>query len=461
MDVSIYAPRISVHIWSYDGQEYGDDMVLHEDIVAINTQKRIDSPAGRWSLVLTSRRDSYGRTWAKRIRPQDYIEIYGSRTALPGAKQSIIMRGFVDNVMEDVVVGENGQVQRGVQIEGRDFGKILTDRQMVYSSQINPLALRLPKAYYLGRQLGIGDSDFRMTPTDFLGRFKEILVNDPALGASQPNNRVPKLQAYTDIPNAPNEVNFVNFTPATGSIWRILDGYRGAPWNEAFIRDDDNFPRLYWRLAPLHNKAGIVQHVGSKTDVTVTISLADIISEHTATSSNEAYCAFMAVPQYTLRNITEAMFISTTSDTRDITSLETALDPFNARGGGIKFNSENPILRTDIFNHFGFRLMKQGYPLFPAVSSIAEQKVLAATLALWMHNVYSWNPIQEAGVMSLKGNPDIRIGQHIMIREQSREFYVEGVDHKFTINPPGFTTNLTVTRGHWLKNNPYPEASWI
>ncbi len=164
---------------------------------------------------------------------------------------------------------------------------------------------------------------------------------------------------------------------------------------------------------------------------------------------------------------TEALYVSTTTspqstDSRDVTDPELAFDPFNTRGSGLRLTRGNPILRTDIFSHYGFILKKQGYDLFPLPSSNPDQQGFASDMSLWLHNVYSWNPIQESGALTLKGNPNIRIGQHLLVAQQNREFYVESVTHKFAIWPqPQWITSVEVTRGLWLSNMPYPEAKWL
>lgn len=459
MDVSVSTPRLNVHVWSWDGAEYD----IHDDIISVETQKQLGQPAGTWSVMLTSKRDSFSRTWAKRIRPQDYCEIYGSRTALPNETQTIIMRGFVDNAYEDIIVSPNNQVQRVVRINGRDFGKVLLTRQMVFAEEINPLALTLDPAFVLAERLGLGADGFAMSPTEFLGRIKTLLFNDPTIGATQPNPRVPKLQAFTDIP-AEHQVQFLNMTPKTGSVWTTLKSYEGAPFNELFVRDDDNFPRLYWRLAPLHNKAGQVANAAT-TDATTSVSLADIISENVGTSGNEAFCVFLTLPTFMeqggFSGFPKAVYI-TPQIGGDLE--RNVLDPFDTRSGTTvtTVTAGNPVLRKDIFNKYGFQILETGYPLFPVPSVVVGQQGFASNLSAWLHNVYSWNPIQESGSITIRGNPSVRVGQHINITEQSRQFYVEGVNQSFSIWPsPKFETNMQVTRGLWTKNSPYPETDWI
>jgi hypothetical protein len=461
MNVQIFTPRLNVQCFSWSGTDYSAEM--HGDIIGVSTQKQIDSPAGHWAIVLTSRRDEFGRTWAKRIAPADYVEIYGSRTALPNAPQQIIMRGFVDNVDEDIMIGQNGQVQRVVMINGSDFGKVLLTRKFVYATELNPLALTdAMKPTVLANRLQLDAANFAMSPKEFLGRIKEIVLNDPTIGATQPSGRVPKLQAFTDIP-AEHQVQFINLTPQTGAIWNVMEAFQGKPFNELFVRDDDNFPCLYWRLAPLHNKVGKVAN-GSTVDEIVSIGLKDVISERVGRSDRETFCSFMTLPTFLDQGPFVGAFKAAYITTTGASVVEEMLDPLGVRSGTTvsSVGPNNPILRKDIFNRYGYNIKEVAYPLFPIPPNYTDQKGFGAQMSYWLHNVYSWNPVQEAGVLVVQGNPGLRIGQHIMITEQQREFYIEDVSHSFSIWPtPEFKTTLRVTRGLWLASNPYPEAVWL
>lgn len=491
MDVQISAPRLGVHVYSYDGSEYD----IHSDILAFNTHKDMSGPTGTWALQLTSQRDSSGRTWAKRIRPGDYVELHGSRTAQPGAAssvtgaesgQTIIMRGFVDGSAEDIAVAENGGVQRRVVIRGRDYGKIMQKRQLVYASEINPLALSPTlQSFIISTRLKMPDTDFQISPTEFLGRIINILVVDPTIGAAQPSSKVPRLQGRTDIPDA-DKVFLMTMQPGTGSIWNLLKGYEGEPWNELFVRDDDDAPRVYWRRSPVHNKIGQPQWPGAHDEV-VTVPLSDVVSEKIETNDDGPdgagpYCAWLTLPTF-IRGFgnsvygIEPAYLTFGESTLNDTTLEQQLDPIHAAPGATAYGASiaNPIIRTDIFKRYGFAFHQARYALFPFPfdvikdsgdeSALSDLPRTASQYTYWLHNTESWNPCMEKGQIVIKGNPHVRVGQHLRIVSgdaYKREFYVRAVDQTFSIWPtPTWVTTLTVDRGLWLAGNPYPELVWL
>lgn len=490
MNVTQSVPRIGVHVFDYDGTEFQ----VHDDIIGISTHKDMESAAGTWSLMLTARRDSFGRTWAKRIRPTSYIELHGSRTALPGSQnsltgdpsgQTVIMRGFVDNCSENVSVTENGQVQRIIVIAGSDYGKVLIKRQLVYAPEINPLAMSQElQGYLITKRLRMPDANYFTPVSEFLGRIKEILVIDPTIGALQPSDRVPKLQARTDIPDT-DKVALLNLTPRTGSIWNFLQSYAGQPWNEQFLRDDDDAPRLYWRRAPLHNKLGKIEWPNAM-DEFVAVALSDVISENVSVNDNGpdrtgAYCAWLTLPSFMssfddpLKG--EALYLTTTDKFFADLTIEGALDPFRvgypqqlggAPTGTVAFAaSGNPILRTDIFKRYGFAFHQALYPLYPFPDTTnVEQGKIAARYTQWLHRTESWSPCMESGQIVIKGNAHIRVGTYLRLENDDktyqREFYVRAVDQHFTIFPaPSWTTSITVDRGLWLSTNPYQDLTWL
>lgn len=478
MDVDISAPRIGIHVYSYDGSEYD----IHDDILALSSHKDMGGPTGNWAIQLTSKRDSYGRTWAKRIRPGDYVELHGSRTAPPGAAssisgdpsgQTIIMRGFVDGSAEDIAVADSGALQRRVIIRGRDYGKVLQKRQLIYAEELNPLAQSdLLRKFIITSRLRMPSADMLIPPTEFLGRIVDLLVVDPTIGALQPSSKVPRLQGRTDIPDR-DTVFLMILSPNTGSIWNLLSSFEGGPWNELFLRDDDDAPRLYWRRSPIHNKTGAPQWPNAHDDV-VTVPLSDVISEKIETNDDGPdgrgpFCAWFTTPTFATAFPSDALKNGAAyyTDVGDLTNPDLQLDPL----GQTRFG--NPILRADIFKRYGFAFHQAKYSLFPlgygvvnGTDEAAAQDFpdIAAGYNLWLHHTESWSACMERGVLVLKGNAHVRVGHHLRIVSDAykREFYVRSVDHQFSIWPtPAWTTTVQVDRGLWLSGNPYPELVWL
>src|SRR5205823_6588205 len=136
---TVSAPRVSVTVWPYDGGRID----LREQLLTVETAQDIGNPAATWALTLRSERDAQGRTWDKRLRAQDYIEIYMGRDIPPGQPVPCVMRGFVINSRESSQAFERS-VRRVVVINGQNYGKVLLKRQLVFASEVDPLTFLAP-----------------------------------------------------------------------------------------------------------------------------------------------------------------------------------------------------------------------------------------------------------------------------------------------------------------------------
>lgn len=91
---------------------------------------------------------------------------------------------------------------------------------------------------------------------------------------------------------------------------------------------------------------------------------------------------------------------------------------------------------------YGLRDLQIGILGYGTVLESSYGNQLGTTLYDW----YAKNDTYLFGTITLHGNPDIRIGQTILIQELNLSFYVESVSHEF-IAMTSFHTTLTVSRG--------------
>lgn len=461
LNVSVSSPRVSVTVWPYEGGRID----LNSQLLAVETSHSIGDAAATWAITLRSERDAQGRTWDKRIRGQDYIEIYMGRDIAAGGPVPVVMRGFVINSRETMQVQERS-VNRVVICNGQNYGKVLLKRQLVFASEIDPLTFLAPDLA-VGKKVSeiISGYGGLLSPRTFMTQVISTLLDDPIVGAKFRNSRVPYLDMKVDIPDG--HKLFLPNSPATaGSIWNWLQQWKGDPFNEMFIRDDVDMPRLYWRMSPYKDKYGRVARAGAMNEAPAVIPLSDIIAPDIGTSDAEAMCYFFTVPAFYSLMAAEQYFIETPP-----TSTGGDIAPFNGAPTSGPYGT-NPILRRDIFERYGFQALRTQYPLTPGLleqndrdlDPTAQPEMISATRELnsWLHQVYSWKPAMESGTLHLKGNPNIRVGTYLQIKEQRREFYVESVSHNFNVaNDPSYTTTVGVTRGLWLENSPYPEMTWL
>lgn len=115
------------------------------------------------------------------------------------------------------------------------------------------------------------------------------------------------------------------------------------------------------------------------------------------------------------------------------------------------WDSHPALLQTSIERH-GLARFQQGSPY---LDPEAKESALMATE--WAHLLRDWyapNPVFLSGSASIAYlAPGVRVGERLRVHLRDgtvEEFYVEGVDHRFTKNPDGSahgSTVLSITRG--------------
>jgi len=132
------SPRINVTYTSVSGDRI--ELISAEfggDILAVETTKTIDQPAGTFTITLIGRKDfSYlfnipkpDKTAYEIFRPAGLVDIY--------INNKEIMLGMVDDVRKKVSIGQDGKPARNWVITGRDLGAILIDHKIWYDDNLN------------------------------------------------------------------------------------------------------------------------------------------------------------------------------------------------------------------------------------------------------------------------------------------------------------------------------------
>jgi hypothetical protein len=472
MVVKQWGPEVDIKI---SGRESTDWESLKGDFVAVSTQRQVNAPAGAWALTLISRRDKQGRTWAKRIRPMDYVEIRFGRHKKRGEKPQMIMRALVDQVTETIGISAEGQPQRQITVSGKDLGKLLLIKQIFILPALGTQSFLAESITKQGMEKFIfpdlwdkflqqTSQDSSMSCQKFLDAVKKFIFEatneDVQSGSGTPqatgvgptnlNKNIPEVhftaKDMDDLVVMPN-----NLQTFQGSVWNLLTAVQGRPICELIVQDYEDYPEVLWRWAPYKDKDGQIIPPASEPHSqsnqgpgTVEISTETIVSYGLSTTDADLYNFYFVEPQFG-------------------GGWQSILSP---QMGAIP--DKNPIVRKDLIDRYGFKPLIVPFPLLNFFGGATEdqkkdmeqswQKVITKACD-WLDKAYSNGVNLESGSLVIEGDERVEAGTYMKIKETGQEFYVESVRHDFMLNPPTFRTTLGVTRGLWTKNNPYPDDS--
>ncbi len=117
--------------------------------------------------------------------------------------------------------------------------------------------------------------------------------------------------------------------------------------------------------------------------------------------------------------------------------------------GGASRRKHVEISRLNAVEKFGFLPMELRTRVWrwagsnTMSNSIAAANLLTLTLANW----YKHNSGLKSGSMTIKGAPDLHVGNVIKNIDENEEYYVEGIANNYVQYAP-MTTTVMVTRGH-------------
>lgn len=465
-------PLIEVEIITYSGTVTirNDENEIRNSLLSVNTSKSMAAPAGTFTIRLKPQKDEQGLTMADKLKAMDMVIIRMSPDA--GQPLRVIMRGLIDNARLATEVQGN-QGQEFVHITGRDFGKLFLIHRAYYFK-----ALQQQSPYFAENQYGFttntGDielkpmiqeiftkifqlsSDLKYTNGQSVSNLVELLVTDTAGFAGDSN----ELRLITDT---------LAIQSAEGTIWNLIQMYANSPWNEMFVRDDDDTSRLIVRHALLKNFSGDFTQPPTedernnlfKIDVDgVRITDREILMRDIGRSDAEVKTLFYTVGKSFLLTATEYKGASVAGE--NFFPIGKREDPRAARENPFLGQLASDLCGIDIY---GIRPMEitSNYIALKRGKTKAEHKETTASaieLGKALNKVlvenYKHNVYLESGTLTIIGDNRPRVGYYLKVEDNlvpggEFDFYIEGVSHKFTAFG-NWTTTLQVTRGdRWIK----------
>jgi len=493
MNADRYIPvvRVSFHTEKACYQAKGEFVGLGGEldptnqVLTVNTQKTLNSPAGAFTIQLA------GMDWRYKVKAQDLVVIsMGYKDVMDEngvPKLDTVMVGLIDRVRTFRSVGE-GQPQVTTTITGRDFGKVLIKSQLRFYPELGQANKDKEQKFFLTEEGWIALMSFftnenitKGTPAVVLDNImRHILqkLNDVEWTVWDESSKEPKPKKVK-IGNV-LRYNFGKvdmFLPMIltadqfeGALWNLMERCNIKPFTELFVDvranteawNDEGLPRVVPETIEQSSSPDKATIAGGdimkgaypsprfsfgddKSAVMVVyrntpfdkatweklythdLRAIDVIDEDLAASDDEHYNLFWAgttINPFGLQNlkaISPPLFNEEDAKRYGLCPLEVNVE-------GLAIDESQPGDRT----------------LLETLS-----KTFSAKLKAWFEKNHEyWN-----GTMTVRGKGSYKIGHRLLRKGIEREFYIEGVSQSFNVFT-SWTTTLDLTRGMLLGQAP-------
>lgn len=465
-------------------------------VLSAHVRKCIAEPVGEWTIWL---RPVVGENNLIRRIPvdiNDLVEIRIDRNNPAGGPIKLVMRGFLNNeeMLERPAQDLAGAPSRSHMLSGSDIAKLLEKRKIYVPKDISETTINLfvqtrvdlfnefsssiKEGLEQRYQSGELDDSFTMPLSvwaDFFlmhvyaSEYKRI-VNE-----SRPADMRNFEGVFLDV-NLPMmnykgksiERFWVTLSPLinneTGSMWQFIEYYCTKPFVELFLEDSETRSTLKLRWTPHKVKRGLgdgkVAYEYPKQGISnkdwfdtsklehIKIRSTDIIERRLRRSEQDRYTYFFTnFNAFMVQN--GIPIVPTGTETDDPSQLWI-----------------NPYFDDAGIRQFGYRPLAVYVPWFASENNV-QQKVDEATgineyvdqfsldielllkdLNKWLIETYTFTDQLWQGYLIVPGNSNIKIGQELTIEDTGEEYYIESVEHNWSVFPtPQFTTRIGVSRG--------------
>lgn len=407
----------------------------------------------------------------------------------------ILMLGIVDTVTFDKVMTPQGP-QRAVRVVGRDLGRALTDDTHVSfpfpimdpgTKDLPPQALvyhpsdsrqsdidDLNTRYFLRKGGGITSQaasvpgfvdtrswkDLLLTLNTVQDVMSAVLYNAPGLNVTLLNgeNLRSYIPAGEDIAPDVGAIRFLAtyLLMGSGSVWSLLSRMTPQPWCEMFVDTVGAQARLIVRRPPWGRTPNQVQQELTRMKKTrrnlVTIDSVPLWDTDQVTTS----ACQVTQDAYHVVSESEVLSLSVGKSDREVINLylPTALKSLGSRmsreqSAGIT----PPIVHTESIRRYGMRVFQPDNTWWSVPSHDGEDEIsIVGELArdnLRLFFYFKDISTYLSGQLVLQGRPEIRIGDHVYLKEMDRIFYVESVSNQWQFGGQMLTT-VQVSRGQPL-----------
>ncbi len=533
-------------------------------LLAVSTQKTLQSIEGTFSIVFAMRPVAGGDTWIELVDPMDMVII--ELKADIHDDWSTIMVGFVDSVsVSDSIQGST--VSRSATITGEDYGKILKDSNADFWPQIDPVEvfnykastsssnvtayteattqsavvgimpqttwypveeqvpgwvrISLPVGYgwvqssdvqlhtivdeygkimlgYMNQYAGTAEVTGSLTMTGLDAVLEQFtlanqhvpisMVGDPSTlmatalvtwvyqtfnppvayqtsgGGWARGSIASTLQFLMTTTDGFNSFSTV-FSPITGSIYTWMQSIQLAPLYELWLdtrTSEEINGSLTTLCSPLSqsnkNFEGILEQYSANTKNPAQVDISKITSFPTFGADNSApvlvyrltpfdESVWPTLPVTKIKNqqIIKKSLQKSDTDTYNLFWVYPDMPGANNSTviGKALPNMYYPVLDVASAVKYGLREMRNALQAVNFNNSPSFYKALNTKLYNW----YRLNPTYWVGTITTAvGLPTVKVGQRVLDESSGRDYYVEGVEHDFTLFQE-YETTLTLSRG--------------
>lgn len=395
------------------------------DIVSIATNKAYGRCAGAWQMVLTYR-EIDGERYDQLINPNDQVTIELDKGDGKGLQP--VMLGVVDRPAQTFNAGGNNP-QRCVKISGRDLGKYL----------MTEIGWDISGAQVQTVQQQGTDGGVESLEANYLARV--------SLQAGTAQNLIEQLMAIFKKNVTALAAGKISFNATTDDQWEIWDSslqyikgttlwaamerYAHKPWNmlHADTAGLDSF-QVTLERNPIDDQGMLARPAAATHE----IGDEDIIMEDIGRCDLERVNLLCYWP---------AMYKVTGTSSVDIVMANTDLTKFDEEEIGL--HGYCPQIIEDNFTPKNVKTAndQDGY-------GILVGEAIPRAEAFW--NWYSMNHELESGTFQIHGDPAIKAGDVLLVRQGTtgvkKEYLIEQIGHTYQVTPAIVsTTTLHVTRG--------------
>lgn len=228
-------------------------------------------------------------------------------------------------------------------------------------------------------------------------------------------------------------------TSLTGSVWTFLQSLACLPLGEMWVdvRDDIMHPLIPWEDVAYSTQM-FDKQLGTVIDGGLTFNGAKNVFVWRPVPYDEKDWNNLVMHKINYKLIKELDLGKTDFEVLNaywVTPLNMGLSTIEQQASSI------PCLLDGINAvKYGLQTLRITLPVLNLDSNTAE--LIAKKLYKW----YKDNPQFLSGTIKIKGKPDIRIGQRLYIEDTGESFYIESVQHDFTVFEEYITT-IEVSRG--------------
>lgn len=429
----------------------------------VRTSKSVREPAGGFSLTFADKpvkgTSSFESLFGI-IEPMDLIEIrmrhdppdlIGNVISAGGSdadptRPTIVMRGFVSEIVRDEVMSADGKPTRAIVVNGQDYGKIWQQLQ-----------IRLLPGYVIGEDLlssfrlferfGVGFKTV-MPASEFIAEVIGKIIN-PYLAGFIPEDALLPRAVIPDIQVTHGVTSIAGIQSQQGTVYELMRMFTDVgAWNELFVEDREDGVHCVFRPNPAKDMNGeLIYNKVHDEDwsipAPIILPAKDIVQSRLSRSdANVANYYWVRAPRFELVSDIDARLFAIQGNDRDNVLLD---------------NYQNSAVSL-----YGLRMMDtqtemggDAVTTFNSGQGKQEQQKRNNDMANWIGlrrqalvEQNKDNVLLERGMLRVRGNENIRAGSYIMTDRggMMAEYYVVQVDHEY-IPFQGFFSTLTVDRG--------------